>query len=347
MERPVESAGDLSDTALRAAVDAASDGILVVDDDGTVVFANPMLRHLFGYAGPELIGCPIELLIPDHLQGAHGHHRRGYTNRPRTRPMGSGLELHGRHRDGHEFPVEIGLSPVEVGGTVHVIAVVRDVTDRRLVAEDLAHAQEQLALVDDRERIARDLHDTVIQRLFAVGLSLQGALVRADTSDLSGRLETAIDEIDGTIRDIRTSIFALQSRRGLAAGPRETVLQLAREAARALGFDPRIEFRGLIDTKMTDDIREQFVPTLREALTNVAKHAGASRVEVSVEVEDDVLLRVTDNGVGVPADHSHSAGSGLANMAERAEQLGGTCIIKGAERGGTVIEWQVPIDRGG
>jgi PAS domain S-box-containing protein len=337
------SAGELSDAALRAAIDAASDGVLVVDDTGTVVFANPMLLRLFGYEAPELLGAPIEVLIPEHQRDEHVAHRRHYTTAPRTRPMGSGLELRGRHKDGHEFPVEIGLSPIPGGGGDLVIAIVRDVTDRKRAAEELMHAQEQLALVDDRERIARDLHDTVIQRLFAVGLSLQGAMARAGSGEFGDRIEQAIDEIDGTIRDIRTAIFALQSRRGRAAGPRETVLQTTREAARALGFDPHVEFRGLVDTEMTDDVRDQFVPTLREALANVAKHARASRVDVLVDVGTDIVLRVADNGIGIT--ESFSGGNGLPNMAERADELGGTCIVKAGDDGGTVVEWRVPARR--
>jgi PAS domain S-box-containing protein len=336
-----EPSGTISDRALRAAIDAASDGVLLVDADGTIVFANPMLLRLFGYTAAELLGSPIETLIPPAQRDEHTGQRRAYVDNPRTRPMGSGLDLYGRHRDGHEFAVEIGLSPVPDPTGVHVVAIVRDVTERKRAAADLMHAQEQLALIDDRERIARDLHDTVIQRLFAVGLSLQGALVRNSAPELTDRLELAVDEIDGAIRDVRTSIFSLQSRRGIAAGPRETVLQLTREASRALGFDPRVEFRGLVDTKLVDVVLEQLVPTLREALSNIAQHAHASRVEVLIDVDDNVLLRVADNGVGM--SETAEAGEGLANMAERAAQVGGHCIVKSGEDGGTIVEWFVPI----
>jgi PAS domain S-box-containing protein len=337
---PRTSAGDLSDAALRTAIDAASDGVLVVDEQGAVVFANPMLLDLFGYEPQELLGCPVEVLLPETQRDGHVGHRRQYIAHPRTRPMGSGLDLHGRHEDGHEFPVEIGLSPVADGSGGGVIAIVRDVSERRRAAEELMRAHEQLALVDDRERIARDLHDTVIQRLFAVGLSLQSALARAGGTELADRIEVAVDEIDATIRDIRTAIFALQSRRGVAAGAREAVLQVTREAARALGFDPHVSFEGLVDTAMRDDVREQLVPTLREALSNVAKHAGASRVDVLLTVDAEVILRVVDNGVGIT--NTVTGGHGLANMAERAESLDGSCIVKAGDRGGTVVEWRVP-----
>jgi PAS domain S-box-containing protein len=336
------SRNEVSDHALRAAIDAASDGVLLVDDEGSIAFVNPMLLRLFGYEASELLGCPVEILIPQAVRDEHIAHRHSYMGHPRTRPMGSGLDLRGRHKDGHEFPVEIGLSPVPATGHERpvVIAIIRDVTERRHAAEELMRAQEQLALVDDRERIARDLHDTVIQRLFAVGLSLQGALARSPSPDMAERIDLSIDEIDGTIRDIRTAIFALQSRRGVSSGPRETVIQLAREAARAIGFEPHVEFNGLVDTAMTDAVREQFIPTVREALTNVAKHSRATRVAITVDVDDDVCLRVVDNGVGL-ADRSTN-GNGLANIAERAAALGGSCVVKPADGGGTVLEWRVP-----
>jgi signal transduction histidine kinase len=281
------------------------------------------------------------MLIPKSVRDQHAAHRRGYTAKPRTRPMGSGLDLKGRHKDGNEFPVEIGLSPVRGEAGTSVIAIVRDVTERRQAADELRRAQERLALVDDRERIARDLHDTVIQRLFAVGLSLQGALTRAGSSpELADRIERAVDEIDGTIRDIRSSIFALQSRQGALGGVRDTVLHLAREAARALGFDPHVEFGGLIDAAMSNEIRDELVPTLRESLANIVKHARATKVSILLAVDDDIVLRVTDDGVGIA--NMYTGGHGLANMIERATRLGGTCILKPGDQGGTVLEWRVP-----
>src|SRR5262249_13352017 len=153
--------------------------------------------RMFGYEHDELLGQPVELLVPSAERDAHAAKRAGYASHPVTRPMGSGLDLHGRRKSGDEFPVEISLSPVPSDGQTFVIAIVRDVTERRQAYDELMRAHEELALVDDRERIARDLHDTVIQRLFAVGLSLQGAQGAASEPKLAERIETAIDEIDG------------------------------------------------------------------------------------------------------------------------------------------------------
>jgi two-component system, NarL family, sensor histidine kinase DevS len=334
--------GELSDQLLISVIDAAPDGMVVVDEEGTIEFANPMAARMFGYPVDELVGHSVEILVPESLRLGHVAHREGYTSHPRTRAMGSGLDLRGRRRSGEEFPVEIALSPVRVATRTFVIAIVRDVSERRAAADELMRAHEQLALVDERERIARDLHDTVIQRLFAVGLSLQGALGGGEPKMVE-RVETAIDEIDGTIRDIRTSIFSLHARRTPTAGLRDDILAMAREAGRALGFEPQVVFDGPIDAATPAKVREQLVPTLREALSNVVKHASATHVSVSVSITaDEVLLQVLDNGVGV-ADRGAHGGRGVANMTERALALGGHCEMRPRDSGGTVFEWHVPL----
>jgi signal transduction histidine kinase len=289
------------------------------------------------------VGQPIEILLPERLRGGHVAHRDGYIRHPRTRTMGSGLDLHGRRRSGEEFPVEIALSPVRLKYRLLVTAIVRDVTERRAADTELNRAHEQLALVDDRERIARDLHDTVIQRLFAVGLSLQGALGASSQSRIAERVESAIDEIDGTVRDIRTSIFSLHARRMPTAGLRDDILSTAREAGRALGFEPRVVFDGPIDSATSEPVREQLVPTLREALSNVVKHASAAHVTVSVIITaGELLLEVVDDGVGVPDAGVHG-GRGLGNMHQRALTLAGRCEIRPRDGGGTVFTWRVPL----
>jgi PAS domain S-box-containing protein len=333
---------DLTDKALRSAVDAAPDGILVVDEAGTIVFVNPMTERLFEYERDELIGESVDRLVPLATQATHAGRRAAYVTNPRTRPMGSGLELLGRQRSGSEFPVEISLSPVQSGGRTLVIAIVRDVTDRREADEELTRARSALALGDERERIARDLHDTVIQRLFAVGLSLQAAVARAGADPALERVHQAIDDIDETIRDLRSTIFALHTRRAGSAGVRDDVMAIAHEAARALGFEPAVAFDGPVDSAATDSMHEHLVATLREALSNVARHANASRVDVDVTVrQNDLVLCVRDDGSGVGDDAGH--GTGLANMRERAEGLGGRCDVSSPPVGGTIVEWRVPI----
>jgi len=201
----------------------------------------------------------------------------------------------------------------------------------------------ELGVLEDRERIARDLHDTVIQRLFATGLSLQGSvrLVHSDAGAAVARIESAVDELDLTVKHIRSAIFGLEASRLTGAAARDQVVVLVREASRALGFEPRVLFDGPVDSTLTERGTTALVATLREALSNVARHAQATRAEVEVIVGDDVCLRVLDDGVGLPAD-DQATGNGLRNMRVRATELGGTMSARRGPEGGTVLEWRIP-----
>jgi signal transduction histidine kinase len=207
------------------------------------------------------------------------------------------------------------------------------------------HARVQaFALVEDRERIARDLHDTVIQRLFATGLSLQrtARLVRTDADAAVNRVEAAVDDLDLTVKHIRSAIFKLESSR-LASGDglRGTVLALAREASGAIGFEPRCFFDGPVDSALGDDLAAEVLATLREALSNVCRHAKATQVEVELVVTDQVVLRVVDDGIGPPAPDT-PRGHGLKNMKARAAHFGGRFELRAGEPKGSVLEWQAP-----
>jgi signal transduction histidine kinase len=207
------------------------------------------------------------------------------------------------------------------------------------------HAQvQELTLVEDRERIARDLHDTVIQRLFATGMSLQGAvrLVRTDSAAAETRIESAVDDLDLTVKHIRSAIFSLEASRDRTQGVRERTLALIREAAGALGFDPTVLFDGPVDALVPDALATDLLATLREALSNVARHAGATRVGVELSAGADIALRVIDDGCGIGAADDHD-GHGLNNMRARAEHLGGTFHVAPRPGGGTVLEWSAPL----
>jgi signal transduction histidine kinase len=207
----------------------------------------------------------------------------------------------------------------------------------------LARVQE-MTLLEERDRIARDLHDTVIQRLFATGLSLQAgaSIVGTDPDAAVARIETAVDDLDTTIKQIRTTIFGLQASAMTAHALRDRVLEIVREAARSLGTDPRVFFDGPVDTAVSDEVTGDLVATLREALSNVARHARATRVDVELVADSDVRLRVTDDGIGPPPPEAR-AGHGLRNMQARAARHGGTFELRRAEPNGSVLEWTVPL----
>jgi signal transduction histidine kinase len=207
----------------------------------------------------------------------------------------------------------------------------------------------EIAMLEDRERIAQDLHDTVIQRLFATGLALQGAARLAERPEVAQRIEQAVEDLDLTVKHIRTAIFGLQHTRPQSEGLRRRVLALVAEAAGTLGFEPRVLFDGPVDASVSDAIGADLLATLREALTNVAKHAHAGRVDVEVVSSADLVLRVEDDGVGrggfdddgEPRPGGH--GQGMGNMARRAERWGGSLLVEDRVGGGTIVSWRVPL----
>jgi signal transduction histidine kinase len=211
------------------------------------------------------------------------------------------------------------------------------------IALELAEVRrdaEQVTVLLDRERIARDLHDLVVQRLYATGMSLQGAMPLITRPEASDRVSRAVDALDETIREIRTAIFALQVPLNTSrAGTREQILDISREMTEPLGFAPSLSLHGDLD-RVPADIAEQMLVALREALANAARHARASHVQVTIEAGPDLVLVVTDNGTGMTGSTRRS---GLANLAERAVQLGGTVQFGPADDAGTELRWKVPL----
>jgi signal transduction histidine kinase len=203
---------------------------------------------------------------------------------------------------------------------------------------------ERLELLEERERIARDLHDTVIQRLFATGMTLQSSLAQVGPADVRERLEQSVTDLDDTIRSIRTTIFDLQRTESAdtGSGARETLAAVVAESARSLGFEPSIRFVGPVDAAVGDATLAEMVPTLREALSNVARHAAATAAVVTLSADDEVELTITDDGRGMPGGRP-AGGQGIDNMAARARRLGGRMRLEDAEPEGTRVVWRVPI----
>jgi signal transduction histidine kinase len=217
-------------------------------------------------------------------------------------------------------------------------------TQAGIALELAAHRRqaERVAVFEDRDRIARDLHDLVIQRLYATGMSLQGTMSLVSSQEAAGRISTAVDALDETIKEIRASIFALQTRQDTKPpGLRTRILQVADEASGILGFPPALQLDGQLDDTVPEYIAEQLLGALREALSNAARHSGATRVDVEVHAGAEVVLLVRDNGSGMP--RALSRRSGLANLEERARKLGGTFRIESAEGRGTELDWRVPL----
>ncbi|GIJ24573.1 histidine kinase [Micromonospora lutea] len=251
------------------------------------------------------------------------------------------------------------VSPLATADTLHGVLVIAHsvehsgVTDddmtllgsfagQAALAMERARGQEereQLVVLEDRERIARDLHDVVIQRLFATGLQLQSTVPLAARSDVAKRINAAVDDLDATIKDIRRTIFELRT--PMSAALRTEIREAVEAAAELLGFRPRLELTGPIDSAVPDEIHPELAAVLREALSNAVRHAEATAVSVAVCVNaTQVTVTVTDNGVGCdPA----AARGGLVNLRERAERHGGTFEVRRAEPHGTELLWSIPL----
>jgi signal transduction histidine kinase len=213
------------------------------------------------------------------------------------------------------------------------------------VALELAERRrdtELLTLLEDRDRIARDLHDLAIQRLFATGMTLQSAARLVDHAGAAERLTRAVGDLDETIKIIRTTIFGLRVR-GEETGRslRARAARSAGEAASALGFPPRLSMEGLLDTDVPPAVADHVHAVLGELLSNAARHAHATRVEVDLQATaDEVILTVTDNGRGIGSDGRRS---GLRNLSERAQGVGGTFTIEMPAGGGSRFVWRAPL----
>jgi PAS domain S-box-containing protein len=483
---------------LEAMFQASTDALIVVDEDGRIELASPAAETLFGYRLVEIEGQPVELLMPQDRRQRHEQHRVGYVKDPEGRPMGMGLDLLGRRKDGSVFPVDISLVPMSMSGRLLVGASVRDATERRrgedllrfvneisqrvlaggstadmlaitaqrarsligaavawvavpdpagghqmvvaaadgdgssgfvgasvprasslaaqvmaegqtLLVEDmtaepavlhearvvglgpglyipmlseagspgalvLARSQsepafgtgevsmaevfassaalvlalgsarqslENLRMTSEQERIARDLHDTVIQRLFALGMRLQAGERLAD-GPVAERIRGAVDAIDQVIREIRETIFDLNRPGSSDPNLRQMLRGVAAESAEQLGFTPRLAFQGPVEAAVGDELAQHLVMVLREALSNVSRHARATTVDVVLTASDgSVTLNVADDGIGM--QEGLSAGHGLENMKTRARHLGGQLVVTGRSPSGTLLQWQVPI----
>lgn len=445
---------------LASVVEDVADAVVVVDDEGTVVYANRAIETMLGHRAESLIGRSYDVLVPEQSRSLHAEHHREFLDHPAARPMGRGLVLRARHALGYDVDVTIALVPIR-SPSLMIAAVIRELTtsqrqfarlaatnqlltaalagssrheieqqsvdltrdllaadavqlvdvaaadvvvrsphadpssgtdapsqpsstiecpievssrplaisagradparpfdelDQQIVCEfagaiaitleliDARHEVATLRSIADHDRIARDLHDRVIQRLFAVAMGLES--VASGTSGLTrDRVAGAVDSLDEVIREIRTTIFGLRNSVG-PPGLRAAVAGEIDAIAHALGFAPSLRFVGSTDDEVSGELRDAAIAVVRELLSNVARHARARDVDVVVgTIDDRFVVIVDDDGVGLPA--STEIGNGLANVEHRATERGGSFRLDRGGGGGVRAEWQVPFDPGG
>lgn len=318
---------------------ASADGLVLVDDAGNILATNESFDRLFGHGPEDLLGEPIEAVVPREHRTAHVKLRVDFEAAPVSRPMAASRHLVGLRADGSTFPINVSLGQLETATGTHTFATVRDLTDRIRIELDAATAKRQHAMALERERIAHDLHDTVIQRLFALGLTLEALPPQAD-ADLGAKIFSAVDTIDDIIDDLRSTIYGLRHRLSADAPVRDRIFSVIDEMQQSLGFTPTITMSGPVELVSDPAVSDHLTAVIREALSNIARHANATEAQVSIDLDDSVIrVEVTDNGVGLK---ENVVRSGLANLADRAVALDGSFEVRRRTPAGTVLRWSVP-----
>lgn len=321
------------------------DGLLVEVAEG---FAADELRglQLRGAGGlvAEVIDTGEPVIVPDFASDGRVAERGGATARLREIgqavfvPFRAADESRGALLVGWRRDVDVPLGPDEVD-------LVQNFATHAALALDRVRAEQDrhlLDLLEDRDRIARDLHDHVIQRLFATGMQLQGASRLAVRPEVHERIMGAVEDLDSTIDEIRTTIFDLRREPG-GTDLRSEIHDIVASAVPTLGFSPRLTIRGPARYAVSDDVQPHLLAALREGLANIARHAGAGHVEIQLAVTAiEIELRIEDNGRGLGDTNRRS---GLANLARRADDFGGGCEVLPRDGGGTVLRWWVPRRR--
>jgi PAS domain S-box-containing protein len=466
-------------------LDELADGLLVCDSEGAVVAVNRRICELSGYSADDLVGRPVDFLVPTAARDRHRRHRAEFARSGNpTRPMGAGLDTRLLTKDGGSRGVDIALSPLIIDDRELIVAAVRDAMARRrqehllasmrevteaimkstpavdihrLICEQaaemvgaamaliaarsesengylveasaglsgqalegavladpiagevgnevwrivpgrfshlrmlvdrplgpiavfpvpegqrqaflvLARAEDEpavgqkdlealdtfssqaglafaygrrlraLAIAGDRDRIARDLHDLIIQRIFGAGLSLQATAQLFGDPELSRRLLEVVASLDTAISELRRSIFDLERKDQLDL--RDRVLVAVEESLADYDLDSRVRVDE-VTAEPPEDKVSHLIATLREALTNTGRHASASNVDISIDLGSELVLTIIDDGSGMSVDAT--MGHGLTNMAERARRLGGDLQVANSPEGGLEVVWRIPL----
>ena len=329
----------------RAVFESAPDGILVVNDRGRIVEVNPCILAQFGYTAAELIGESVEILVPESQRAAHERHRTRFRTEPVLRPMGVGLVLVGRRKDGSGFPVEISLSPWKTDEGNFVIGMIRDETERSQLR---AFGQAAIkAAEEERRRISRELHDDTAQRLAALLIHLR--LVELEEvgehhETLMQELRTGLQEVaEGVSRIARGLRPPALEDAGVVAALQAHIRNLFENQTIRTSFDA-----GAVDQLLSEDGKLVLYRVVQEALSNVVRHSGAATVNVAIHAEEsEVVVVVEDDGDGFDGRRiGEGAGLGLLGMKERAVSAGGSVRIDSAPGGGTRVRLSIPQQLG-
>ncbi len=344
-----------SEATVRALLETAAQAILASGKDGRIVLANATAEKMYGYGRGEMLGQPLESLVPRRLRKQHEAHRAAWFADPRNRTMGARLDLRSLRKDGTEFPVEISLSYIDTHEGTLSVAFVSDITDRKKNEATLLQYQEQLrkltaSLLVGQEsgnrEVARELHDVFSQELAALGMEVSLLLKSADRgtplaenlAEVGRKLGQLADDIHRTSRQLHPAIL---DELGLEAALREECERVAKQNGIPVAFDTA----GLA-SPIPGPASLCLYRVAQEALRNINKHAGAVRVRVRLEgVLGGVHLRIEDFGDGFDLEEARRKGGlGLISMEERVRLVNGKLSIRSAPGNGTTVEVFVPVE---
>jgi len=340
--------------------DSALNGVMVVDNNGRIVLQNAPMEKQFGYLREELIGQPVEILVPERLRSAHLDLRRAFFLDPQVRPMGAGRDFYGRRKDGTEFPVEIGLNPLNTSAKNFVLITVMDISARKLTAALLSEATAERddlrrrliqAQEQERLRLAHELHDRTGQSLTAVMLEIKDIESSLDEPERTRLrlLRSQLEQVGQTLHHVAWELRpAAIDDLGLTNALTQYIFEWSEECGIEADFHCS---DGKID-QLSDEICTTVYRVVQEALTNIVKHARqATSVSVIMKQVDAMLrLVIEDNGCGFDTTsltarrRSRDGCIGLAGMRERLSLIGGELEVESSIGTGTTIFVRIPVE---
>jgi PAS domain S-box-containing protein len=341
-----------SEETAQALFQAAAQAIFVVNQQGRMVMVNPATEKMLGYSQDELIGEPVEMLVPENLRGGHVSHRSGYFHNPQNRPMGFGLDLQARKKDGSIFDVEISLSYISTATETLAVAFMSDISKRKADDQAIRQQREDLRLLtgrlmtaqdDERRRIARDLHDDLSQKLAYLAMDIGKMASKASSHEVLDSLRALQRRAGDAAETVRHISHQLHPSILDDIGLQAAVEQYCEEFEERAGIRTHFLSRDVPDS-IPRDVAGNLYQIFQESLRNVSKHSKAAEVFVTLEALDGVLrLNVRDEGVGLPAASRSATGIGITGMKERANLVNGNVSIESQAGEGTEVTVTVPL----